>query len=215
MYPFGFFLMVYCSATPHTHATLTAVTGGTSWSQFWFVLFCHTLSTSTTFFTLFQSKHISQLFGCGKNKPILFTSSPSSPTTCARVHKQIHREERLCKKTRWAVQAVQRAIPAHSTSPLLPVTVSTHIFSSSQNRQRRVKKESQDVATYTVRLSTHQSVPTHRLGNTNLNHGKFRRFKIEHHHFQSQVVSLSSTKSPAAPGGSRAEAKWDSWDPAF
>lgn len=137
----------------------------------WFVLLRHTLATSITFLTLFQSKHISQLFGCGKKGLILLTSLPISPTTCARIHKQIHRE-RLCKK-RWAGQGVRRAIPAHSAAPLLPVTVSTHIFSGSQNRQRRMKKESQDIATYRVMLSTHQSVPTHRLGNTHLNHWKF------------------------------------------
>lgn len=126
-----------------------------SWAQFWFVLLCHILSTLATFLILFQSKHISQLFGCGKNRLILLTSSPTSANTYVRVHKQIHKEY-LSKKTRWAVQGLRGG---DSGIPLLTVTVSMHILSSSQNWQR-VKKERQDIATYTVTLSTHQSVPT-------------------------------------------------------
>ena len=63
----------------------------------------------------------------------------------------------------------------------------------------------------TAVLSTHPVSPHTGWANTSLNHRKFRKFKIERHHFQSQEVPVSPpSQHGMGPGEGKAEAARDS-----
>lgn len=66
----------------------------------------------------------------------------------------------------------------------------------------------------TAVLSTHPVSPHTGWANTSLSHRKFRKFKIEHQHFQSQEVPVSPPHQQGmGPGEGKAEAARDSGSP--
>lgn len=110
------------------------------------------------------------------------------------------------------MQCLWNAYPHSHYHTFLTITLPCSLVQN-KTRHRRAKPDSRAVATQHS-CAFHIPCPHIQAGQTPVNHRKFRKFKTEHQHFQSQQVPVSPPHQQGmGPGEGKAEAARDLGSP--